>query len=100
MIKRIAGDLDGVRAAERDYLENAPRDMFAAIDIRRELAIAFARAGDPESALGHIEAVAALTGPAAWLRFSIESDLESVHQHPRWLAMKADYERWAAEQTR
>lgn len=99
LLPGLLGDLDGVRAAERDYLENAPRDMFAAIDIRRELAIAFARAGDPESALGHLEAVAALTGPAAWLRFSIESDLGTVHQHPRWLAMKSDYEGWAAEQT-
>jgi TolB-like protein/tetratricopeptide (TPR) repeat protein len=98
LLPGLLGDLDGVRAAERDYQQNAPRDVFASIDIRRELAIAFARAGDPESALGHLEAVALLTGPAGWLRFSIEPGLESVHQHPRWLAMKANYERWAAEQ--
>jgi TolB-like protein len=93
----LLGDLEGVRAAERDYLENAPRDVYASIDIRRELAIAFARAGDPERALDHLEAVAAPSGPNAWLRFSIEPGLDALHGHPRWRALEANYGRWAAE---
>jgi TolB-like protein len=96
----LLGDLEGVRAAEQDYLENAPRDVYASIDIRRELAVAFARAGDPERALDHLEAVAGLSGPNAWLRFSIEPGLDALHGHPRWRALKASYERWAAERGR
>jgi tetratricopeptide (TPR) repeat protein len=97
LLPGLLGDLEGVRAAEKDYLQNAPRDVLASADIRRALAVAFAQAGDPESALGHLEAVADITGPSGWLRFSIEPGLDSLHRHPRWLAMKADYQRWAAE---
>ena len=95
----LLGDLEGVRAAERDYLQNAPKDVYGSLDVRRVLAVAFARAGDPEAALGHLEAVADITGPAGWLRFSIQPGLEPLHAHPRWLAMKAGYERWAADRT-
>jgi TolB-like protein len=97
LLPGLLGDLDGVRAAEQDYLQNAPRDIYESTDIRRELAAAFARAGDPEAALEHLEAVAGITGPVGWLRFSIEPGLESLHQHPRWLAMKASYEHWETE---
>jgi TolB-like protein len=97
LLPGLLGDLAGVRAAEQDYLENAPRDVYASIDIRRELAIAFARAGDPERALDHLEAIVAVTGPVSYLRFSIQPGLDSLHAQPRWLALKAGYERWAAE---
>jgi TolB-like protein len=100
MLPGLLGDLEGVRAAEQDYLENSPRDVYASIDIRRELAVAFARAGDPERALDHLEAVAGLSGPNAWLRFSIEPGLDALHGHPRWRALEANYERWAAERGR
>jgi hypothetical protein len=97
LLPGLLGDLAGVRAAEQDYLENAPRDVYASIDIRRELAIAFARAGDPERALDHLEAIVAVTGPVSYLRFSIQPGLDSLHAQPRWLALKAGYQRWAAE---
>jgi hypothetical protein len=50
----LLGDLDGVLAAERDYLENAPRDVYASFDIRLQLAVALTRAGDSERALDHL----------------------------------------------
>jgi TolB-like protein len=99
LLPGLLGDLEGVRAAEQDYLD-APRDVYASLDIRRELAVAFARAGDPERALDHLEAVAGLSGPNAWLRFSIEPGLDALHGHPRWRALEANYERWAAERGR
>jgi TolB-like protein len=97
LLPGLLGDLEGVRAAEQDYLENAPRDVYASLNIRRELAVAFARAGDPGRALDHLEAVAGLSGPNAWLRFSIEPGLDALHGHPRWRALEANYDRWAAE---
>jgi TolB-like protein len=99
LLPGLLGDLEGVRAAEQDYLD-APRDVYASLDIRREIAVAFARAGDPERALDHLEAVAGLSGPNAWLRFSIEPGLDALHGHPRWRALEASYERWAAERGR
>jgi hypothetical protein len=77
-----------VRAAERDYLDNAPRDAWATRDVHLALAIAFARAGDPERALHYLEAIAARFGPASWLRFSIQPGLETLYAHPRWQALE------------
>ncbi len=91
----MLGDLDGVRAAERSYLAT-PRDAWAARDIQLSLAIAFARSGDPERAMHYLENIAATFGPASYLRFSIHPGLDAVREHPRYLALKAAYEAFAA----
>jgi TolB-like protein len=94
----LLGDLDGVLAAERDYIEHAPRDIWLENDVRLSLAVALARAGDGERALDHLEAVGALLGPVSYLRLSIHPGLDAIRAHPRYLALKAAYERFAAEQ--
>ncbi|MGE4073109.1 MAG: tetratricopeptide repeat protein [Lysobacterales bacterium] len=94
LLPGMLGDLEGVQAAERDYVENAPRDVWASIDIHFELAIAYARAADPERAMELLEALAKLANPAIYLRASIEPGLDSLHQHPRWLALKQSFEQW------
>ncbi len=93
----LLGDLGAVHAAERDYLDNAPRDVWASWDIRLALAIALNRAGDAERALTHLEAIVAVFGPSGYLRMSIQPALESLHAEPRWVALRQGYERWAAE---
>jgi TolB-like protein len=92
----MLGDLDGVRAAERDYVDNAPRDAFATLGILPSLAEAFARAGDPERALTHLETLTSTFGPSIYLSLSMHPGLDSLHAHPRWLALKLAYENWAA----
>jgi len=94
----LLGDLDGVLAAERDYVENSPRDVYASDDVRLNLAVAFARAGDAERALDHLEAVSELVGPAFYLRFSIHPGLDTIREHPRYLGLRAAYERSVGEQ--
>jgi TolB-like protein/thioredoxin-like negative regulator of GroEL len=94
----LLGDLDGVLAAERDYLENAPRDVWASADIRIALAIALARAGDVERSLEHLEAISELLGPSVYPLISINPRLDTLRTHPRYLQLKADYERFAAGQ--
>ena len=89
----LLGDLDGVLTAERDYLENAPQDVYASVDVRLALAVALARASDAERALGHLEDLTELLGPAFYLRFSIDPGLDTIREHPRYLALKAAYER-------
>ena len=35
-------------------------------------------------------------GPYIYLRLSIDPAFDQVREHPRYLALKADYEAWAA----
>lgn len=90
------GELTAVLAAERDYLDNAPRDVWAEFDVRMALAIALNRAGDAERALTHLEALVKVFGPGDYLRMSIQPALDSLHAQPRWIAMQQRYEQWAA----
>lgn len=85
----VSGPLNGTISRTR------PGTSGGGLDVRFDLAIAFARAGDPQRALDHLEAIAAVTGPASYLRASIHSALDSLHDQPRWLALKGRYERWA-----
>ncbi|MCB1599793.1 MAG: tetratricopeptide repeat protein [Xanthomonadales bacterium] len=92
----LMGDLEGVRAAEADYLRNAPRDVWGSRGVKRSLAVAFARAGDPARALDYLEEIAAIFGPHAWLWFSVAPGLDSIREQPRYLALEARYRQWAA----
>ncbi|MEO6065853.1 MAG: tetratricopeptide repeat protein, partial [Lysobacterales bacterium] len=94
----MLGDLNAVRAAERHYDEAAPDDAWGARDYQFALAIAFARAGDPDRALHYLEAIAGKFGPASYLRFSIQPGLDSVRAHPRYLKLKTAYEAWSSKQ--
>ena len=88
----LLGDLDGVKAAERDYLDNAPADAWAESDIHLALAIAFARAGDADRALDYLEGMVASFGPATYLRLSINPGLDSLRELPRYQALRLGYE--------
>lgn len=90
----MMGDLEGVRAAEKDWIATAPRDVWAEGGIRAALAVAYARAGDPERALDHLEKITASTGPASYIMFATSPGLESLQRHPRYLAMAAAYAEW------
>jgi hypothetical protein len=90
----VLGDIEGVREAEADFLENAPRDVWGRRNIYRDLAIAFARAGDPERALHCLDALVEAFGPHLYTWFAPEPGLDAVRRHPRFGAMKAAYETW------
>jgi TolB-like protein/thioredoxin-like negative regulator of GroEL len=91
----LMGDLEGVQAAELDFLENAPKDAWAELSIRLALAGAFARAGDPGRALHHLETMAKLTGPGSFPSYDASPDLDPLRAHPRYLALKKGFEEWA-----
>jgi TolB-like protein/Tfp pilus assembly protein PilF len=90
----MLGDLEGVRAAEADFLQNARRDIWGSQNIHASLAIAFARAGDPERALHYLELLVETFGPHVYAWFSPEPGLDAVRAHPRFLALEARYETW------
>lgn len=91
----MLSDLAGVKAAERDYLANAPRDEFAKREIYTALAVAFLRAGDPDRAMHYLEETEKLFGPAFYLRISIDPAFDALRDHPMYKALKARYEAWA-----
>ncbi len=97
-IPGMRGDLKGVRAAERDFLDNAPKDAWSESNARAALAVAFARAGDPDRALDYLESLAIDFGPAT---LPLEHwSLEPVFDHPRYQALVSAKQSWADEQDR
>jgi TolB-like protein/Tfp pilus assembly protein PilF len=90
----MLGDLEGVRAAERDWIATAPRDVWAESGIRLALAVAYARAGDAERALDHLEKTQSQVGPVSFISIAHNPGLDSLRQHPRYLALAAEYEQW------
>ena len=94
----MMGDLEGVRAAEADFLSSGRRDAWGARGVHRSLAIAFARAGDPERSLYYLELLVDNFGPHAYPVLSIKPGLDSVRTHPRYLALEKRYEVWKKQQ--
>ncbi|MBT8068774.1 MAG: hypothetical protein KJO09_16135 [Gammaproteobacteria bacterium] len=94
----LLGDLDGVRAAARDYEQNAAPDAIYDLLRHQAIADAFARAGDPDTAFDYVDRVIEVAGPPRYLALSINSAFDDVRDHPRYLALQAKYEVWAANQ--
>jgi hypothetical protein len=90
------GDLEGVRVAIADAETNLRPDAWAEIDYLREFARALARGGDPEAALDYIDRMVEVRGPYIYLRLSIDPAFDTLREQPRYLALKENYEAWAA----
>lgn len=96
-LQGMLGDLAGVRAAEQDWTAHARRDAWAESGIRQALAVAYARAGDPERALFHLEAIAAQIGPVSFTGFEQSPGLDSLRELPRYLALAQAHRQWLAK---
>lgn len=90
----MLGDLPGVRAAEKDWVEHAPRDAWAESGVRLALAVAYARAGDPERALDLLEAISQRIGPVSFTGFETSPGLDSLREQPRYRALEAAFRKW------
>lgn len=90
------GDLDGVHAAIAEFNANQRPDAWAEIDYLTVCARALARAGDPEAALDHMNRMVKVRGPYVYRRLSIDPAFDTLHEHPRYLKLKTNYEAWAA----
>ncbi|GMU43557.1 MAG: hypothetical protein IT479_14875 [Xanthomonadales bacterium] len=95
----MLADLAGVRAAERDWVANARRDAWSESAVRMALAVAYARAGDPDRALIHLEAMAAQLGPVSFIAVEQNPGLDTLRQAPRYLAMAQAHQRWRQRRT-
>jgi tetratricopeptide (TPR) repeat protein len=90
------GDLDGVREAIAAFEQSRRADAWAEVDYLNAYASALLRAGAPEEAFDYVERMVEVRGPYIYLRLSIDPTFDSVREHPRYLALKANYETWAA----
>lgn len=93
----MLGDLEGVRAAEQDWVSKAARDAWAEGAVRQALAVAYARAGDPERALDHLDVITRQVGPVSFIGFETTPGLDALRQHPRYLALAQAHERWQTQ---
>jgi len=91
------GDLDGVRSTIAEFEDSRRPDAWAEIDYLRAYAQALLRAGAPDEALDYVDRMAEIRGPYIYLHLSIDPAFDSVREHPRYLALKAAYESWAAD---
>ena len=91
------GDLDGVRSAIAEFEDSRRPDAWAEIDYLRAYARALLRAGAPDEALDYVDRMVEIRGPYIYLHLSIDPAFDSVREHPRYLALKAAYEAWAAD---
>ena len=96
VVPGLLGDLEGVRAAERDFLANAPRDEYDRVFIYPDFCRAFLGAGDSERAAHYLDETVKVTGPWFYLKVSVDPAFDALRDHPRYLALKASYETWAA----
>ena len=90
------GDLDGVRDAIATFEETRRPDAWAEIDYLIAYARALLRAGATDEALVYVDRMVEVRGPYVYLRLSIDPAFDGVREHPRYLALKAGYEAWAA----
>ena len=93
------GDLDGVRDVIAAFEASRQPDAWAEVDYLRSYAIALLWAGAPEEAFDYVDQLVNVRGPYIYLRLSVEPVFDKVRNHPRYLALQAEYEAWAARQS-
>jgi serine/threonine-protein kinase len=89
------GDLDGVRKAIAEFEESRRPDAWAEIDYLNAYASALLWAGAPEEAFDYMDRMVEVRGPYIYLQLSVDPAFDEVRDHPRYLALKAEYEAWA-----
>ena len=92
----LMGDLAGVRAAVADFETNAAPDAFADLNRHYSIARAFESAGDRDTAFNYLDKVFDVVGPSLYLSVWFDPAFDGMREDPRYLAMKADYDAWAA----
>lgn len=92
----LLGDLEGVRAALADFEARHRPDAWAELRHLPMFARALIRAGDVEAGFDYVDQLVERRAPWVYLMFTIDPAFDTVRDHPRYRALKANYEAWAA----
>ena len=87
-------DLQGVNEAVKDFESNAKRDKWGTLYHYHEIACAFSRCNDIDSALKYLEKLMLSFGPASYLTMSIIPFYKNLHETPKYKSFKMAYEKW------
>lgn len=87
-------DLEGVKEAVSDYESNAKRDEWGALYHYHEIACAFSRCNDIDSALEYLEKLMVSFGPVSYLTISIIPFYKNLHEKPKYKSFQAAYQKW------
>jgi tetratricopeptide (TPR) repeat protein len=93
----LLGDLGAVRALIREHEAESLPDAWVQNDKLLRFAAALAAAGDPDAAFDDIGRLMSEYGPFRFAFLSVSVAFDVLHDDPRWLAHKANYEVWLAE---
>jgi hypothetical protein len=93
----LFGDLAGVQAAVDECEANCAADAWARIIMLQRIAVAFADAGDPDTAFDYIGRLIDEYGASQFAELSTMVAFDGLHDDPHWLAYKAGYDDWVAE---
>ncbi len=91
----LLGNLDGVREAIANFESQYQPDSWAESILLTRFAQALIRAGDVDAGLDYVDELVDRRAPWVYLPLSIDPAFDTVREHPRYLALKADYEAWA-----
>ena len=93
----LLGDVEGVRAAIKDYEENTPPDAFDEAIMHYRFARLFAYLGDVDGSFEYLERIERAVGPARFPLVSLDPAFDSIRDDPRYGEMQTAYEAWAKD---
>lgn len=97
MLPGFMRDRAGVEAAVANFEMNAEPDAYGNIDRRTNIVASLARVGAFDKAFEYLEKNIELIGFGWYPRLAIDPYFDDLAAHPRFKAMRADYEQWQAE---
>jgi len=98
IIEAMNQDKDGVYAAEQDYLSNASTDAYIDLDRMVYFSTLFAIVGETDKAFDYLEKnIKAVGSPVSFSELQVDPSFDNLRTHPRYLAIKSDYDKWRRE---
>lgn len=95
IVEAMNGDKDGVYAAEQNYLKNASTDAYIELQRTFFLSTIFAIVGEMDKAFEYLEKTIQAAGtPATFGAIEVDQSFDNYRTHPRYLAIKVEYEKW------
>ncbi len=93
----LMGDLAEVERLVAAYEAEKPFDVWGNRNRNEAIAEAFAYAGDADQAMEYVDRACGVVDGWCYRSYRSWRAYEDMHDHPSWVAMKARYDVWVAE---